>query len=181
MRISYIALSLACVVTPALAAEPTGDWFVEEKVSVIRVEPCGQAMCGVIGWVKTPAVDENNPDPAKRKQSIVGVQILRNMKPSGANRWEGEIYNPKDGKMYSGNITLTGPNALKIQGCVMGFLCGGETWSRAKCDDTQASAQVPPTAAKRPPGADKAAPKGAAAAVPAAPFVPLTGCRAVAP
>jgi uncharacterized protein (DUF2147 family) len=178
MRISYIALSLACVVTPALAAEPTGDWFVEEKVSVIRVEPCGQAMCGVIGWVKTPEVDKNNPDPAKRQQSIVGVQILRNMKPTGANRWEGEIYNPKDGKMYSGNITLAGPNALKIQGCVMGFLCGGETWSRAKCDDTQASAQVPAAAKQRPP----AAPKGAAAAAaPAAPFVPLTGCRAVAP
>jgi uncharacterized protein (DUF2147 family) len=180
MQKSCLALALACVAVPALAAEPTGDWFVEEKVSVIRIEPCGPAMCGTIGWVKTPEVDKNNPDPSKRNQSIVGVQILRALKPAGQNRWEGEIYNPKDGKMYSGNITLTGQNTLKIQGCVLGFLCGGETWTRAKCDEPAATPAAPPTTAKRP--QEKAAPKGTPpAAAASAAFVPLTGCRAAAP
>jgi uncharacterized protein (DUF2147 family) len=178
MRIFCMALVLGCSVAPALA-DPTGDWFVEKELSVIRVQPCGQAMCGTIGWTKTPDIDKHNPDPAKRDQPMVGVQILRSMKPAGENRWEGEIYNPKDGKTYSGNIALSGANTLEIEGCVLRVLCGGQTWTRAKCDEPSPS---PAAGGKRPP-ADKGARKGAPAATSgaAASFVPLTGCRAVAP
>ena len=177
MMRSCIAVALSCLAAPALA-QPTGDWFVEEKKSVIRVEPCGEAICGTIGWVDKPGVDKNNPDPAKRDQSMVGVQILRGMKPAGANRWEGEIYNPQDGKLYSGNISLTDENALKIQGCVARIFCGGQTWTRATCDE---ASPRPAAAGKRPP-ADKGAPKGKpATTAAAAPMTPLTGCREVAP
>ena len=85
MRIFCMALVLGCSIAPALA-DPTGDWFVEKELSVIRVQPCGQAMCGTIGWTKTPQIDKHNPDPAKRDQPMVGVQILRSMKPAGENR-----------------------------------------------------------------------------------------------
>ncbi len=44
--------------------------------------------------------------------------------------WEGQVYNAKDGKFYSSTIKPVGSDQLEIQGCVLGFLCGGETWTR---------------------------------------------------
>ena len=124
---------LACVVLalgggPAAAADPTGDWVVADKSAIIRVAPCGQAFCGTVAWTAKPGIDENNPDPSKRAHSIVGTQILIDMKPA-SNRWEGSIYNPENGKTYSGNITLREPDVLRVEGCLLIF-CGGENWTR---------------------------------------------------
>jgi uncharacterized protein (DUF2147 family) len=52
------------------------------------------------------------------------------MHASGPNKWSGEIYNADDGKSYHSNISLSGADALRVEGCV-GPLCGGETWTRA--------------------------------------------------
>ena len=51
-------------------------------------------------------------------------------KKPGVDQWEGEVYNAKDGKTYSSTIKPIGSDKLEIQGCVLGFLCGGETWTR---------------------------------------------------
>ena len=62
---------------------------------------------------------------------MVGVPILRAMKPVSPNKWEGEVYNAQNGKMYSANISLVSDDVLKIQGCVLGgIFCGGENWTR---------------------------------------------------
>ena len=45
-------------------------------------------------------------------------------------QWEGQVYNAKDGQIYSSTIKPVGTDQLEIQGCVLGFLCGGETWTR---------------------------------------------------
>ncbi len=59
------------------------------------------------------------------------MPILLDMKKKpGLDQWEGQVYNAKDGQTYSSTITPTDPNHLEIQGCVLGFLCGGETWTR---------------------------------------------------
>ena len=46
------------------------------------------------------------------------------------NRWNGQVYNSKDGHTYSATITLVNPDTLRAQGCFLAILCGGETWSR---------------------------------------------------
>jgi hypothetical protein len=51
-------------------------------------------------------------------------------KKPGVDQWEGLVYNAKDGKSYQSTIKPAGPDQLEIQGCVLGFLCGGETWTR---------------------------------------------------
>jgi hypothetical protein len=59
------------------------------------------------------------------------MPILIDMKKkAGADAWEGQVYNAKDGQLYSSTIKPTDPDHLEIQGCVLGFLCGGETWTR---------------------------------------------------
>ena len=146
----FAAATLVWLEGPALATDPNGDWLVADKTAVIRLTPCGQALCGNIAWTKsTPGTDRNNPDPAKRSRSVIGLPILLDMKPAGPNRWEGEIYNANDGKTYTGRIALANENVLRIEGCVLGFLCGGENWSRAKCEEapsrrTSASSTLPP-------------------------------------
>jgi uncharacterized protein (DUF2147 family) len=156
------------------AAEPMGDWLVADKVAVVRVMPCAPsqpALCGYIVWTKGPAgTDKNNPDPAKRSRGVIGLATILNMKPAAtANKWEGEIYNAEDGKTYSGSIALVSDNVLRIEGCVLGFLCGGQNWTRTKCDDP-----LPPP---RPGARKQTAPKGTTAAGPSEapnPNVPTT-------
>src|SRR6516225_5003282 len=127
---SGIILGVAAV--PALAADPTGDWRVADGVANIRVAQCNGDMWGAISWEKTPGGrDENNPDASKQSRPTLGMPILLDMKKkAGVDQWEGQVYNAKDGKLYSSTITPTGTDQLEIRGCVLGFLCGGETWTR---------------------------------------------------
>jgi uncharacterized protein (DUF2147 family) len=119
-------------VSAALAADPTGDWLVADGVANIRVAQCNGDMWGVVAWEKEPGGrDTNNPDPAKKDRPTLGMPILIDMKKkAGADSWEGQVYNAKDGQTYSSSITPTGTDQLEIRGCVLGFLCGGETWTR---------------------------------------------------
>jgi len=125
-------LLLGTDITPALAADPTGDWRVADGVANIRVAQCNGSMWGVVAWEKEPGGrDTNNPDPAKQSRPTLGMPILLNMKKKpGADSWEGQVYNAKDGQTYASTITPHGTDQLEIQGCVLGFLCGGETWTR---------------------------------------------------
>ncbi len=125
---AFSAISMAS----ALAADPTGDWRVAEGVANVRVAECNGSMWGVIAWEQEPSGhDGNNPDVSKRNRPTLGMPILIDMKKkSGVDQWEGQVYNAKDGKSYSSTIKPVGADKLEIQGCVLGFLCGGETWTR---------------------------------------------------
>ncbi|HEY0851525.1 MAG TPA: DUF2147 domain-containing protein [Bradyrhizobium sp.] len=116
----------------AFAADPTGDWRVADGVANIRVAQCNGNMWGVVSWEKTPGGrDSHNPDAAKQNRPTLGMPILLNMKKKpGTDAWEGQVYNAKDGQTYSSTIKPVGNDQLEIQGCVLGFLCGGETWTR---------------------------------------------------
>jgi uncharacterized protein (DUF2147 family) len=128
----YSGLFLATGLAPAFAADPTGDWRVADGVANIRVAECNGAMWGVVSWEKTPGGhDIHNPDPSKRSRPTLGMPILIDMKKKpGVDQWEGQVYNGKDGQLYSSTIKPIGSDQLEIQGCVLGFLCGGETWTR---------------------------------------------------
>jgi uncharacterized protein (DUF2147 family) len=135
--ISYSGLFLAtCLapafVTAALAADPTGDWRVADGVANIRVAECNGRMWGAVSWEKVPGGrDTNNPDVSKQSRPTLGMPILIDMKKKpGIDQWEGQVYNAKDGQFYSSSIRPIGPDQLEIKGCVLGFLCGGETWTR---------------------------------------------------
>jgi uncharacterized protein (DUF2147 family) len=118
--------------TSALAADPTGDWRVADGVANIRVAECNGSMWGAVAWEKTPGGhDINNPDVSKKDRPTLGMPILIDMKRKpGVDQWEGKVYNAKDGQFYSSTIKPVGSDQLEIQGCVLGFLCGGETWTR---------------------------------------------------
>jgi uncharacterized protein (DUF2147 family) len=156
MRIAiFFAVILTTGRVSAQAADPTGDWRVADGVANIRVAECNGDVWGVVVWEKEPGgLDANNPDVSKRSRPTLGMPILIDMKKkAGVDQWEGEVYNAKDGKTYSSTIKPVGSDHLEIQGCVLGFLCGGETWTRV-------AGPIPPsTANTTAKGAPKTTPK----------------------
>lgn len=182
MRLAlYTGLILAggyAGLNPALAADPTGDWRVADGVANIRVAQCNGSIWGAVSWEKQPGGrDENNPDPSKKTRPTLGMATLIDMKKKpGADQWEGQVYNAKDGQLYSATITPVGTDQLEIKGCVMGFLCGGETWTRVgppiPLSTANAMAKSAPKsagAAPKPQGTAPQATTGATAPAPAAP------------
>src|ERR1700733_595938 len=172
----YSGLFLATGLAHALAADPTGDWRVADGVANIRVAECNGNMWGAVSWEKAPGGrDFHNQDASKRSRPTLGMPILIDMKKKpGVDQWEGQVYNGKDGQFYSSTIKPVGSDQLEIQGCVMGFLCGGETWTRvagpipssaansmAKGTQPGAQPQQPKTPAPKPPGPVPAAAKPA--------------------
>jgi uncharacterized protein (DUF2147 family) len=168
-RIVFSGLFLATSITTALAADPTGDWRVADGVANIRVAQCNGSMWGVVAWEKTPGGrDSNNPDVSKQSRPSLGMAILIDMKKKpGVDAWEGQVYNAKDGQLYSSTIKPVGTDQLEIQGCVLGFLCGGETWTRVGPPIPSSPANS--MAKGAPKGPTSAAPKAGAAASAAAP------------
>jgi uncharacterized protein (DUF2147 family) len=117
----------------AHAAEIPGEWRVKEGVATIRIADCNGHLWGVVATEQTPGgVDAKNPDKTKRGRPTLGMPVLLDMQRDEDERgkWNGHIYNAKDGKTYESSIKLSSPNQLKVEGCVLGFLCGGETWTR---------------------------------------------------
>lgn len=113
------ALILAGGIASASAQEVLGVWERDTGASRVRFSKCGDALCGTISWLK------DQSGPAK-----LGQRIFFDMKPSGANKWNGSAFNPEDGKTYSGTMTLSG-NSLTTAGCVLGgLICRSVKWSR---------------------------------------------------
>lgn len=167
--------------TPALAADPTGDWRVADDVANIRVAQCNGSMWGAVSWEKQPGGrDQNNPDVSKKNRPTLGMPTLINMKKTaGAEQWEGQVYNAKDGQMYSATITPVGTDQLEIKGCVLGFLCGGETWTRVGPPIPMSTANAMAKGAPKTTGAaPKAAPAPSAAAAAPTTAVPKSAAAA---
>ncbi len=138
-KLGRMAGTVALILTfmaPASAQEPTGLWLTAAGDARIRIARCGLGICGRIVWLKEPIdpatgkpqVDDKNPDPARHRRPIMGLQIFA-MNPNGPGRWSGSIYNADDGNTYRANIRPEGSAALKVEGCVLSF-CGSETWTK---------------------------------------------------
>src|SRR5689334_598498 len=167
--VAYSGIFLTISIASALAADPTGDWRVADGVADIRIGECNGDMWGVVVWEKMPGGrDTHNPDVSKQSRPTLGMPILLDMKKKpGTDQWEGQVYNAKDGQTYSSSITPVDADHLEIKGCVLGFLCGGETWTRVGPPIPSSPANsMAKGAAKPAPAAAKPAP---AAAKPAAP------------
>jgi uncharacterized protein (DUF2147 family) len=177
--VAYSGIFLAIGLAPALAADPTGDWKVADGVATIRVAECNGDMWGVVAWEKVPGGhDGNNPDVSKQSRPTLGMPILIDMKKKAdADQWEGQVYNAKDGQSYSSTIRPVGSDQLEIRGCVLGFLCGGETWTRVAGPIPSSPVN---SMAKGPPKTAGALPK-TAASVTTAPAPKTTGSVAAAP
>jgi len=132
-----VSTLMGASVTATFAVDPIGTWLTDEGKATVRVTNCGDALCASIVALRepndpqtgTPKTDNRNIDAGKRTRPIIGLQILMGLRPQGANKWTGQIYNPEDGKTYDATVILENANILKVQGCVL-FVCQTRTWKR---------------------------------------------------
>ena len=58
------------------------------------------------------------------------MPILIGLTPTKPNKWEGEIYNSQNGKMYSANVSMLDENTLELEGCLFpNFMCLAQKWT----------------------------------------------------
>jgi len=139
-----IFLAFSPKVNAQSADDILGNWYNQEGTAKIHVFKAANGKFkgkyfGKIIWLKEPTkngkpkVDENNPDASKKNAELNGLILLNNFVFDADDKvWEdGTIYDPKNGKTYSCNITLVG-DKLNVRGYV-GISMIGRTaiWTKA--------------------------------------------------
>lgn len=150
MKIRLVLLTVLVLVGKVVCgAEEGGDvivgqWLTDEKDARIEIFKVDGKYSGKIVWVKDavyarddpeagkPVHDRENPDPAKRDRSMIGLNLLDGFQYAGDKSWtKGTLYNPRNGKTYHANLTLSKDGALKVRGYVGVSLLGETTvWTR---------------------------------------------------
>jgi len=142
-RFGFVIVTVTTLLgAPAAKAQAGGDvsgiWLTQAGDAKVRVSKCGGGICGVIVWLKDPIdpataklqIDDKNHNPSLARRPTIGLPLFSGMQPAGPNKWSGQIYNADDGNSYASNVSVAGPDTLKVEGCV-GAFCGGESWSRS--------------------------------------------------
>jgi uncharacterized protein (DUF2147 family) len=142
MRFALFAtLAMLTVAGPALAADPVeGLWLIETGRAKVLIAPCETQpakLCGHTVWLKTlvgddgkPRHDQENPNPARRGDPLMGMQVIRDFRQAAPSRWTGgKIYDPNTGKTYDAKLRLNPNGTLKVEGCVL-IICQAQTWTR---------------------------------------------------
>jgi len=147
--ILMVIMLLPMIVTIAYATgadDILGVWNNQEQDAKIEIKKCGNKYCGKIVWLKvsnysegsnegvpgTPKVDHNNPDKNLRRSPVIGLPIVHDFSYAGGNVWyDGRVYDPKNGRTYSGKLTLVSPDQLNLRGFI-GISLFGRTaiWTR---------------------------------------------------
>lgn len=133
--------------SPASPVE--GVWRAELQ-SEVTIEVCALGYCGFLTKIVVPSegltaeeqataaamspeefFDYRNENPALRNRPMQDLHLLTLRPGSKPTIFDGEIYNPQDGKTYSGYVELTGPDTMRLNGCVLyNIICRGEDWLR---------------------------------------------------
>jgi len=135
MKIRVFFATVLMTASSAFGAAPgdiLGSWKTEGGDSQLELFRCGDKICGKIIWLKVPKyidsndgpvgmtkVDRKNPNPALRKQPILGLQVINGLSAKGDKQWENGIcYDPETGKSYKCKMRLASPGRLKLRGYI---------------------------------------------------------------
>ena len=137
LRIAALSLALATfAATPALASDIVGRWVTPSKGQV-EIFKCGAALCGKL--ITSPRLDQEphltdelNKDASKRGRKLKGMTFLEGFGGGPTVFSGGKLYNPEDGAVYAGTITVVDAATLKLKGCVVAPLCKTQVWKRMK-------------------------------------------------
>jgi uncharacterized protein (DUF2147 family) len=120
-------------------ADIVGEWYNAEKDAVITLFEDGSTISGKITWMKfpndengNPKTDPLNPDEKLRSRARMGMIMMHSFSYNEDGVWDnGELYDPKKGKNYSGMITLKDKNTLDLRGYIgFSFIGRSSTWTR---------------------------------------------------
>jgi uncharacterized protein (DUF2147 family) len=112
------------------AGTPEGLWYAEGGAAQVEITSCGDGLCGRVVWLRGPLDadgcalrDRQNPVAALRARPIIGLEVLRGLRPVADDRWAGgTIYDPSSGRTYRCEAQLADADRLRLRGYV------GVTW-----------------------------------------------------
>ncbi|WP_052951450.1 DUF2147 domain-containing protein [Devosia soli] len=166
--LGFAGAALAQVEAPQFPFPPSpieGVWRAQ-LLSEVTIEVCELGYCGFLTKIVVPSeglsaeeaaaaaqmspdhfFDQRNEDPALRSRPMQDLQLLTLRPSDKPTIFDGEIYNPQDGKTYSGYVELTGPDTMRLNGCVLyNVICRGEDWVRVPQAELEARAAEDATA-----------------------------------
>ena len=121
-------------------AKIVGEWYNFEKDAIITLfEDNNLTISGKITWMKypndengNPKTDPLNPNEELRERPRMGMVMMNSFSYQGDNVWDnGQLYDPKKGKTYSGKCTLKDENTLDLRGYIgFSFIGRSSTWTR---------------------------------------------------
>lgn len=132
MRNCFIALAFA-LFCPSLAADNSTDVFGywAGESSILHIQRQGQQLSAVIVALTDPVYlqtedigepgalrkDNNNPDPALQDRPLLGLNLLQDY-VFDDGRWQGKIYDPESGNVYSSRMNVDRSGELNMRGYI---------------------------------------------------------------
>ena len=120
-------------------ADIVGEWYNAEKDAVITLFEENETVSGKITWMQlpnddngNPKTDPLNPDEKLKSRARMGMVMMSGFAYDEDNVWDdGELYDPKKGKTYSGMMTLKDKNTIDLRGYIgFSFIGRSSTWTR---------------------------------------------------
>jgi uncharacterized protein (DUF2147 family) len=121
--------------TLSSAAVLLGLWNTPVDKSQVRVASCGEDVCGYVIsstrlTVEPDQKDVHNPDVGLRGRLIRNLKIMQ-IHPAEDDQFRGWVYDPKSGHTYRVVVRMRPGDHLVLTGCLLGPLCGSQSWDRA--------------------------------------------------
>ena len=116
-----------------------GEWYNAEKDAVITLFEENETVSGKITWMKfpnddngNPKTDPLNPDEKLKSRARIDMVMMSGFAYDEDNVWDdGELYDPKKGKAYSGMMSLKDKNTIDLRGYIgFSFIGRSSTWTR---------------------------------------------------
>jgi uncharacterized protein (DUF2147 family) len=143
LKLTLATLAFVAHAAAFAQATPVGLWKTidddgKTEKSLVRISDAGGVLSGKIEKLLDPtakpdAVCDKCTDERKDKP-IVGLTILRNLKPSDDKEWweGGDVTDPNNGKVYKARVrTIEGGKKLQMRGYIGPFY-RTQTWIRAE-------------------------------------------------
>jgi uncharacterized protein (DUF2147 family) len=127
-----LALAAAAPVAAASPAGPPADlrgvWHNPDGSVQVRIDQCGNAICGVV--VRASAEAQADARDGGYPQ-LIGLPLLHDYRAKGPRYWVGRVLVPDLGHEFPSHIELVDQAHARIAGCLIGqHLCQTQVWQR---------------------------------------------------
>jgi len=123
---------LAAAPSGAAAAPPAnpirGLWRNPMRTVEVRIDECGQQLCGVVVGAASEALadarDSGYPN-------LIGMELMRDYRADRPGHWVGTVFVPDLGHSFSSHIEMVDTNHARIAGCLWRqHFCKSQVWER---------------------------------------------------
>jgi uncharacterized protein (DUF2147 family) len=129
--LATVGLALLAAATSVAARPPAllnGHWKNPKGSVIVRLAPCGNAVCGTVVQASEHAREtaRNGGTP-----NLIGTRILSGLRPDGDGTFKGQAFDPKRNIRAPATVRLIGHDALEVRGCaIWGLVCKEQRWTR---------------------------------------------------